>query len=188
MPPGLEPHKPEYNEALALAIFQTNSIAAGSNSGIFPRTARLNHGCSKAFNSVYSWRENEGALVLHALKNIHQGEVSAYADDGLGLREPGWIANVYPKFQELLTTYTDTKRPRDERRCDGAHVFILPFNTDSIVILFTLTSYVLVTRMVSIFTDSISSPCTTLSVNVQFVLRRRSCQRHPMLAWSRWHS
>ncbi|KAH8104497.1 hypothetical protein BXZ70DRAFT_590873 [Cristinia sonorae] len=91
MPTNLEEGSPEYNEALALAIFQTNSIAADSNSGIFPRTARLNHGCSKAFNTIYTWRENEGALVLHALRQVKKGE-------------------------ELLTVYFDTKKPRDERR------------------------------------------------------------------------
>ncbi|CAL1713363.1 unnamed protein product [Somion occarium] len=90
-PRDVIPDTPEYNEALALAIFQTNSIAAGSNVGIFPRMARFNHGCSSAFNSVYTWREKEGFLVAHALKAIKKGE-------------------------ELLTTYTDTKRPRDSRR------------------------------------------------------------------------
>ncbi|KAL1736883.1 hypothetical protein EV714DRAFT_279392 [Schizophyllum commune] len=80
--------------AHALAIFQTNAVAAGDMVGIFPRMARLNHGCVRAFNSVYSWREREGALVVHALKPIAKGERS----------------------QELLTTYFDTKRARDDRR------------------------------------------------------------------------
>ncbi|KAL1742041.1 hypothetical protein HDZ31DRAFT_44110, partial [Schizophyllum fasciatum] len=75
----------------ALAIFQTNAVSAGGQVGIFPRMARLNHGCVRAFNSVYSWRENEGALVVLALRPIAKGE-------------------------ELLTTYFDTKRARDERR------------------------------------------------------------------------
>lgn len=72
----------------------------------------MNHGCSSAFNAVYSWREDDQILgrlmfmvvrkglnqltmltlvVIHALKPIKEG-------------------------QELLTIYTDTKRPRDERR------------------------------------------------------------------------
>lgn len=76
LPADLEPDSPAYNEQLALAIFETNSIAAGNNVGIFPRTARLNHGCSSAFNSVYTWREGEGALVVFALKSIKKGEVS----------------------------------------------------------------------------------------------------------------
>lgn len=76
---GLEPDSPEYNEELALAIFQTNSIAAGSNVGIFPKVARLNHGCSSAFNSVYTWREAEGALVVYALKSIKRGQVCIFA-------------------------------------------------------------------------------------------------------------
>lgn len=66
-----------YNEEMALAVFQTNSIsAADDGAGIFPQTARLNHGCSKAFNSVYNWRSSEAALVVHALKDIKKGEVS----------------------------------------------------------------------------------------------------------------
>ncbi|KAL5501622.1 hypothetical protein ACEPAH_8882 [Sanghuangporus vaninii] len=76
---------------ITLAIFQTNGISAGDSVGLFPRTARLNHGCSAAFNSVYSWRSREGNLVVHAIKPIKRG-------------------------QELLTTYTDTKRPRHERQ------------------------------------------------------------------------
>ncbi|KDQ15709.1 hypothetical protein BOTBODRAFT_285874 [Botryobasidium botryosum FD-172 SS1] len=78
--------------AIPLAIFETNAINAGEDGiGIFPRTARLNHGCSSAFNAVYSWRHRENALVVHAIRRIEKG-------------------------QELLTTYTDTKRPRRERR------------------------------------------------------------------------
>ncbi|KAF7299357.1 SET domain-containing protein 5 [Mycena indigotica] len=76
---------------VALAIFETNAVAAGQQVGIFPGMARLNHGCSSAFNAVYTWRESEQMLYVHALRNISKG-------------------------QELLTTYTDTKRPRNERR------------------------------------------------------------------------
>ncbi|KAL0578969.1 hypothetical protein V5O48_003061 [Marasmius crinis-equi] len=83
---------PEEDEAeVALAIFQTNAVAAGDGVGIFPRMARLNHGCSSAFNVVYTWREKEGALVVHALKGITKG-------------------------QELLTTYATMRKPRDFRR------------------------------------------------------------------------
>ncbi|KDQ25361.1 hypothetical protein PLEOSDRAFT_1066483 [Pleurotus ostreatus PC15] len=88
-PPHLSPE--DHPEEVALAIFQTNAVSAGDNVGIFPQMARLNHGCSSAFNAVYSWRESEGVLVVHALKEIRKGE-------------------------ELLTTYTDTKRPRRHRR------------------------------------------------------------------------
>ena len=49
-------------ERLALARFQTNAIAAGNQVGIFPRTAKLNHGCSSAFNVVYNWREDDQVL------------------------------------------------------------------------------------------------------------------------------
>ncbi|CDO76092.1 hypothetical protein BN946_scf184649.g18 [Trametes cinnabarina] len=92
LPTGLTPDSDAYNEQLALAIFQTNAVAAGRQGvGIFPRMARLNHGCSRAFDVVYTWRDDEGALVVHALKPIRAGE-------------------------ELLTTYTNTKRPRHVRR------------------------------------------------------------------------
>ena len=89
LPQNLSPE--ESTEQLPLAIFQTNAVAAGPDVGLFPIMARLNHGCSHAFNSVYSWREREGALVVHALKDIKKDE-------------------------ELLTAYFKTQQTRDERR------------------------------------------------------------------------
>ena len=90
LPKNLSPE--ESMEQVPLAIFQTNAVAAGpDNVGLFPIMARLNHGCSHAFNSVYSWREREGVLVVHALKNIKKDE-------------------------ELLTAYFRTLQTRDERR------------------------------------------------------------------------
>lgn len=89
LPENLSPE--EISQQLPLAIFQTNAVAAGSNVGLFPTMARLNHGCSGAFNSVYSWREREDVLVVHALKNIDKDE-------------------------ELLTAYFKTQQIRDERR------------------------------------------------------------------------
>ncbi|KAI0300251.1 hypothetical protein BC826DRAFT_992282 [Russula brevipes] len=88
--PG-NPSPEELAKQLPLAIFQTNAVAAGSDVGLFPTMARLNHGCSGAFNSVYSWREREGVLVVHALKDINKGE-------------------------ELLTAYFRTLQIRDQRR------------------------------------------------------------------------
>ena len=77
-PTGIPPDTDAFNEELALAIFQTNAVSAGSQGvGIFPRMARLNHGCSSAFNVIYTWRDGEGVLVVHALKPIKQGEVSS---------------------------------------------------------------------------------------------------------------
>ena len=55
--------------------FPDKRNAAGSDTGIFPIVARLNHGCSAAFNAVYSWRDKAGQLVVHAIKHIHAGEV-----------------------------------------------------------------------------------------------------------------
>ncbi|KAF8073662.1 hypothetical protein FPV67DRAFT_1409441 [Lyophyllum atratum] len=90
LPDNVDPET--HPDEVALAIFQTNAVAAGAGGvGIFPRMARLNHGCSGAFNAVYTWRDKEKILVVHALKKILKGE-------------------------EILTTYTDTKRPRSERR------------------------------------------------------------------------
>jgi hypothetical protein len=89
LPKDLSPE--EFTKQLPLAIFQTNAVAAGSDAGLFPVMARLNHGCSSAFNSVYSWREREGILVVHALKDIKKGD-------------------------ELLTAYFSTMQTRDERR------------------------------------------------------------------------
>ena len=61
---------------LALAIFQTNAVSTGPEEvGIFPSMARLNHGCSSAFNVVYMWRPEEQSLVVHALKDVKKGEV-----------------------------------------------------------------------------------------------------------------
>ncbi|KAI0314012.1 hypothetical protein OF83DRAFT_1064497 [Amylostereum chailletii] len=92
MPHHLATDTEAYRAHLPLAIFQTNAVAAGSDAiGIFPRMARLNHGCSHAFNSVYSWRDDEEVLVVHALKNISAGE-------------------------ELLTVYFSTMCPRIERQ------------------------------------------------------------------------
>lgn len=70
--------KPNTSEThIPFEIFQTNAISAGkAGTGLFPRTARLNHGCSKAFGAVYSWREEEGVLVVHAIRDIKKGKVS----------------------------------------------------------------------------------------------------------------
>jgi hypothetical protein len=72
-PKSLEPE--DHPDQVALAIFQTNAVAAGNGVGIFPRMARLNHGCSSAFNVVYTWQEQEGVLVVHALRDIQKGNV-----------------------------------------------------------------------------------------------------------------
>lgn len=61
----------------ALAIINTNGVAAGDGDGVgvFPTMARLNHGCSGAFNAVYSWRPTTGEIVVYALKDISRGQV-----------------------------------------------------------------------------------------------------------------
>ena len=95
-----------------MAIFQTNAIAAGANAAIFPTVARINHGCSASFNAVYSWRATEGALVVHALKPIKVGQVSLLRSSMQFKTKEVMTLTM----QEILTTYTDTKRPRSERQ------------------------------------------------------------------------
>lgn len=92
LPPNLSKDDPDYDAQVALAITQTNGIGAGARGvGVFQNVSRMNHGCSSAFNAVYSWREKEQKMVVHAIKPIKQG-------------------------QEILTAYFDTRRPRHERR------------------------------------------------------------------------
>ena len=75
-PAGKDPAKDKKD--LALAILETNAVAASPHVGLFPRMARLNHGCSSAFNAVYSWRQQEGVLVIYALKSIARGSVRSF--------------------------------------------------------------------------------------------------------------
>ena len=92
LPPNISKDDPDYDAQVALAITQTNGIAAGVRGvGVFPNVSRMNHGCSSAFNAVYSWREKGQKMVVHAIKPIK-------------------------KDQEILTAYFDTRRPRHERR------------------------------------------------------------------------
>lgn len=74
-PQHLDPEK--HPEEVALAIFQTNAVSAGKNVGIFPQMARLNHGCSSAFNVVYHWRDVEEHIYVYALKSIQKGQVKS---------------------------------------------------------------------------------------------------------------
>ena len=98
LPPNLSKHDTDYKAQVALAITQTNGISIGAGGvGVFPNVSRLNHGCSRAFNAVYSWREKERKLVVYAIRPIKQG-------------------------QEILTAYFDTRRPRDERRLTRIHI------------------------------------------------------------------
>ena len=75
-PQHLDPD--EHPNEVGLGIFQKNTVAAGDGVGvgIFLTMARINHGCSSAFDAVYTWREKERTLYGHALKAIDRGEVS----------------------------------------------------------------------------------------------------------------
>ncbi|KAK1220594.1 hypothetical protein PQX77_016646 [Marasmius sp. AFHP31] len=58
--------------------------------GVFPRMARLNHGCASAYNLAYGWRAEEEELRVYALKEIKEGD-------------------------ELLISYIDSRQPREGR-------------------------------------------------------------------------
>lgn len=48
---------------MPLAIVQTNALAVeGGMLGVFPKAARVNHGCASAFNAVHHWRADDGKL------------------------------------------------------------------------------------------------------------------------------
>ena len=49
----------------------------------------MNHGCSRAFSAVYSWREEEGVMVVHAIRDIKKGKVG-----GDVLAEGSWILST----------------------------------------------------------------------------------------------
>ncbi|KAK7021189.1 SET domain-containing protein 5 [Favolaschia claudopus] len=74
-PAGVDPKTNP--DQVALAIFQTNAVAAGEQAGIFPGMARLNHGCSSAFNVVYTWREREQQLFVYALRDVQRGQTQS---------------------------------------------------------------------------------------------------------------
>jgi len=77
---------------IPLAIVRANSFDIGSGMvAVFHDATRMNHACAGAFNVVYSWREAEDRLYVHAVRDIKQGE-------------------------EILTTYINTKKPRSERQ------------------------------------------------------------------------
>jgi hypothetical protein len=57
-------HATAKDDEIPLAKFETNAISAGDKLGIFPKTSRLNHGCSSAFNVAYSWRNDEQVLGM----------------------------------------------------------------------------------------------------------------------------
>lgn len=104
--PNVAPDR--WDDQTLMGIFQTNAIAAGENAAIFAKTARINHACGASFNAVYSWRAAEGVLVVHALRPIRIGQVCVVL---FGCH----LCNAM-SLQEILTTYTDTKRPRQERQ------------------------------------------------------------------------
>jgi hypothetical protein len=55
----------QFTDDKIFSIFQTNAISTNPGEvGIFPLTARMNHACVSAFNTVFNWREEEGVLGL----------------------------------------------------------------------------------------------------------------------------
>lgn len=74
-----------------LAIMMTNGYIAGHSMALFTKAARMNHACGGGMNVAYNWRDTDGKLYMHALRDINQGE-------------------------ELFTSYINTKAPREARR------------------------------------------------------------------------
>lgn len=80
------------------AILMANSYSTHDSLAVFPKAARMNHGCAGASNVAYSWRKGEGKFCesffvfvslrssseasyshrttdLHALRGVKEGEV-----------------------------------------------------------------------------------------------------------------
>lgn len=101
-------HPTAKDDEIPLAKFETNAISAGDNLGIFPRTSRLNHGCSSAFNVAYSWRNDEQVLgMFHSLWLSLPTDLFSTVT---------YSFKPIAEGEELLTAYTDTKKPRHERQ------------------------------------------------------------------------
>ncbi|KAG9041194.1 hypothetical protein FS837_012628 [Tulasnella sp. UAMH 9824] len=73
-----------------LAIMMTNGYIAGHSMALFTKAARMNHACAGGMNVAYNWRDTDGKLYMHALRDINQGE-------------------------ELFTSYINAKAPREAR-------------------------------------------------------------------------
>lgn len=53
-------------------ILRTNAYNTGSQIGIFPKIARINHSCQP--NAAYYWSEALGKRIIYATREIQQGE------------------------------------------------------------------------------------------------------------------
>ncbi|KAG8895891.1 hypothetical protein FRC01_012142, partial [Tulasnella sp. 417] len=84
-----EPETPKQD--VLRAIFMANSYSTHDSMAVFPKAARMNHGCAGASNVAYSWRQGERRFYLHALRDV-------------------------PKGEELLSAYLDPKMTRSERQ------------------------------------------------------------------------
>jgi hypothetical protein len=73
--PNSQPEEPD----VVHNIFHTNSMLAtdGTSSGVFPTAARTNHACRP--NAEFYFRDELGALVVHALEDIDQGQEIHYS-------------------------------------------------------------------------------------------------------------
>ncbi|KAH8817727.1 hypothetical protein DL96DRAFT_394667 [Flagelloscypha sp. PMI_526] len=91
------PNTPEDVVKIMDAVVRNNAVVLKSGwLGVFPRMTRMNHACAGGFNAMYHWREtngrvDEGELRVYAMRDIQKGE-------------------------ELLTTYIDPRKSRDDRR------------------------------------------------------------------------
>lgn len=69
----LEQHNARLGKEPSLvSIFQTNCMEVEDGAGIFPNAARFNHSCNP--NAVFSWNEGIRKEVIHATRDIAEGE------------------------------------------------------------------------------------------------------------------
>ncbi|CAI6339158.1 unnamed protein product [Periconia digitata] len=69
--PG-EPEKGEGWTDILGYIFRTNAYNTGTNIGLFPRIARINHSCRP--NAAYTWNARSGQRIVYASRAIEAGE------------------------------------------------------------------------------------------------------------------
>jgi hypothetical protein len=120
------------NDEIPLAKFQTNAISAGDKVGIFPKTARLNHGCSSAFNVAYSWRNDEQVLgmtyplsYISALTSFRQSRIpSSPSPKGRNCSQP---------IRTLRSLVTSVKSPCSRHTTSSVNVPYAPYHLRNLI-------------------------------------------------------
>ena len=125
-------HSIAKNDEIPLAKFQTNAISAGDKVGIFPKTARLNHGCSSAFNVAYSWRNDEQVLgmtyplsYISALTSFRQSRIpSSPSPKGRNCSQP---------IRTLRSLVTSVKSPCSRHTTSSVNVPYAPYHLRNLI-------------------------------------------------------